>query len=150
MKKGFTLLEIVVAVAILGVGVSMAMQIFSGGLKNIHKISMAKDAMNHAENVMNEVLSDQSITGPVELAGDLDEQFSYAVSVAPWNPPESGIPLPEDPQRRIEILSVVVDIFFKGDSRGKTYRAVCLKTVSPLLAPPAGGPPGMNGPFIRP
>lgn len=148
MRRGFTLLEIVVAVAILGVGVSMAMQIFSGGLKNIHKISMAKDAMDHAENVMNEVLSDQSITGPVELAGDLDENFSYSVQVAPWNPPESGIPMPAPAQQRIQILSVVVDIFFKGDARGKTYRAVCLKTVAPLPGP-AGGP-GVNPPFGMP
>jgi len=149
MKRGFTLLEIVVAVAILGVGVSMAMQIFSGGLKNIHRISMAKDAMNHAENVMNEILSDQSIAGPVELSGELDEDFSYSVQVAPWNPPESNIPMPPDPaQQRIQILSVVVDIFFKGDARGKTYRAVCLKTVAPLTGP-AGGP-GMNPPFGMP
>jgi len=148
MKKGFTLLEIVVAVAILGIGVSMAMQIFSGGLKNIHRISMAKTAMDHAENVMNEVLSDRAITGPVELSGELDENFSYAVQVAPWIPPDNGImapPLP--PEMRTEIFSVVVDIFFKGDERGKTYRAVCLKTVPPTLGP--AGPGGMaNPPFI--
>ncbi len=149
MKKGFTLLEIVVAVAILGVGVSMAMQIFSGGLKNIHRISMAKDAMNHAENVMNEVLSDQSIIGPGELAGDLDDRFSYSVEVAAWTPPDSGMLLPENQARRTEILSVVVDIYFKGDARGKTYRAVCLKTVSPMTGP-GGFAAGMDNPLNRP
>ena len=146
MRKGFTLLEIVVAVAILGAGVSMAMQIFSGGLKNIHRISMAQTAMNHAENVMNEVLSDQAIIGPVELSGELDEDFSYSVQVAPWTPPESGLALPGPPERQVEILSVVVDIFFKGDARGKTYRAVCLKTVSPMFGPNG---PGSN-PLFRP
>ncbi len=115
MKRGFTLLEVVVAVAILGVGVSMAMQIFSGGLKNIHKISMAQTAMNHAENVMNEVLSDQAIIGPAELSGELDENFSFSVQVAPWTPPDNGMSLPGPPERRTEILSVVVEIFFKGE-----------------------------------
>jgi general secretion pathway protein I len=149
MKKGFTLLEIVVAVAILGVGVSLAMQIFSGGLKNIHRISMAQTAMNHAENVMNEILSDQAIIGPVELSGELDGDFSYAVQVAPWTPPESGLALPAmPPERQVEILSVVVDIFFKGDARGKTYRAVCLKTVSPMFG--LNGPGGMGNPLFRP
>ena len=143
-RRGFTLLEIVVAVAILGLGVSMAMQIFSGGLKNIHRISMAQTAMNHAENVMNEVLSDQAIIGPVELSGELDPDFSYTVQVAPWIPPDNGMmPIPGTMERRTEILSVVVNILFKGDIRGKTYRAVCLKTVAPMIG--TGGP--MNPPF---
>jgi len=148
MKKGFTLLEVVVAVAILGVGVSMTMQIFSGGLKNIHKISMAQTAMSHAENVMNEVLSDQAIIGPVELSGELDEDFSFLVQVVPWIPPDDGLPLPGPPERRTEILGVVVDIFFKGDARGKTYRAVCLKTVSPMIGPMGSG--GMANPLFMP
>ena len=148
MKRGFTLLEVVVAVAILGVGVSMAMQIFSGGLKNIHKISMAQTAMNHAENVMNEVLSDQAIIGPVQLSGELDENFSFSVQVAPWAPPDNGMALSGPPERRTEILSVVVDIFFKGDARGKTYRAVCLKTVSPMIGSMGAG--GITNPLIRP
>lgn len=149
MKKGFTLLEIVVAVAILGIGVSMAMQIFSGGLKNIHRISMAQTAMNHAENVMNEVLSDQAIIGPVELSGELDEDFSFSVQVAPWVPPDNGImPMAGPPERRTEILSVVVNILFKGDRRGKTYRAVCLKTVSPMIGP--AGPGGSTSMPFRP
>ena len=148
MKKGFTLLEIVVAVAILGVGVSMAMQVFSGGLKNIHRISMAQKAMNHAENVMNEVLSDQAIIGPVELSGELDADFSYSVQVAPWNPPDNGMALPGPPERRAEILSVVVDILFKGDAKGKTYRAVCLKTVSPMIG--SSGPGGMANSLFSP
>ena len=53
MNRGFTLLEVVVAVAILGIGMGVAMQIFSGGLKNVHRISQAHRAMNHAENIMN-------------------------------------------------------------------------------------------------
>ena len=67
-RRGFTLLEVVVATALLGIGVGVAMQVFSGGLKNIQRIDMAHRAMNHAENVMNEILSDQSITGPTEIS----------------------------------------------------------------------------------
>jgi len=119
-------------------------------LKNIHRISMAQTAMNHAENVMNEILSDQSIIGPVELSGNLDENFSYQVQVAPWNPPDDGLPLPGLNQRPMEILSVVVDIVFKGDGRGKTYRAVCLKTISPMIMAGQGDPFGMNNPLNRP
>ena len=51
-SSGFTLLEVVVALAILGVSVAIVMQIFSGGLKNLRRIDLAHRAMSHGENVM--------------------------------------------------------------------------------------------------
>jgi len=136
MKKGFTLLEVIVAVAILGIGLGVAMQIFSGGLKNIHRISQAHAAMSHAENVMNEILSDESIIAPMQISDDLDEEFSYTAVVDYWDAPaeELSLNVVEDP---MEMLSVVVDIHFKKDPRGKKYRVICLKSVS--LLPETGG-----------
>lgn len=129
-KRGFTLLEVVVATALLGIGVGVTMQIFSGGLNNIRRIDLAHRAMNHAENIMNQVLSDQAITGPTQLSGDLDEDFSYSATVDYWTPPgEQGLQL-DVTQNPIELLSVVVDIRFKHDRHGKHYRAVCLKALS--------------------
>lgn len=140
-KAGFTLLEVVVAVAILGVGVGVSMQIFSGGLKNVHRISLANRAMNHAENVMNEILSDESIIGPGTFSDDLDEDFNYTAQVDYWDPPSDGLQL-DVARTRIEILSVVVDVNFKNDRFGKKYRAVCLKAIS--VQPETGQGPALN------
>jgi prepilin-type N-terminal cleavage/methylation domain-containing protein len=144
LRKGFTLLEVVVAVAILGIGVGTAMQVFSGGLKNIHRVELAHIAMNHAENVMNEILSDAEIIEPTQLSGDLDDEFSYSAEVDYWEPPQEGLTL-EIIENRIELLSVVVDIHFKNDRFGKKYRAVCLKAVStqPEMM-------GIQGPTVNP
>ncbi len=127
-SSGFTLLEIVVALAILGLTVGVVMQIFSGGLKNIHRIELALRAMNHAENVMNEILSDESIYEATQLAGDLDEDFAYTAAVDYWEEPEDtfSIDVTEPPAR---LLSVLVDVHFKNDVHGKFYRTMCLKTV---------------------
>ncbi|MEE8349945.1 MAG: type II secretion system protein [Acidobacteriota bacterium] len=127
-KRGFTLLEVVVALSILAMGVAMVMQIFAGGLKNIHRIDMAHQAMNHAENVMNEILSNQAIAGEVSLADDLDEEFAYTAEVRYWQDPEEsfGIDIVEP---RVSLLSVQVDVHFKNDPNGKRYRTVCLKTI---------------------
>jgi prepilin-type N-terminal cleavage/methylation domain-containing protein len=135
--RGFSLLEIVVAAAVLSAGVGAALQIFSGGMNNIRRIDMAHRAMNHAENVMNEILSDQNILGPIAVSGELDADFSFDVAVDYWVPPQSGLQL-DLVERRMELLSVVVDINFKHDRFGKKYRAVCLKAVS--LQPQGGGP----------
>lgn len=140
-QRGFSLLEIVVAVAILGAGVGAALQIFSGGMNNIRRIDMAHRAMNHAENVMNEILSDQNILGPITLSGQLDDDFSFDVAVDYWEPPNQGLQL-ELVENRIDLLSIVVDINFKHDRFGKKYRAVCLKAVS---LEPQGQGPGPGG-----
>lgn len=129
MRKGFTLLEVVVAVAILGVGVGISMQIFSGGLKNIHRIELAHIAMNHAENIMNEILADAEIIGPAQLSGDLDDDFNYTAQIDYWTPPDEGLSL-DIVENKIELLSVVVEINFKNDRFGKKYRAACLKAVA--------------------
>lgn len=140
-RRGFSLLEIVVAVAILAAGVGSALQIFSGGMNNIRRIDKAHRAMNHAENVMNEILSDQNIVGPMSVSGNLDDDFSFDVTVDFWEPPEMGMQL-EIVQPQMQLLSVVVDINFKQDRFGKKYRAVCLKAVS--LMPQDGGPGGFD------
>ena len=126
--RGFTLLEIVVALAILGMGVAVVMQIFSGGFKNIHRIDMAHQAMNHAENVMNEILSNQAIDGEVSLAGDLDEEFAYTAEVRYWEAPDEKLVI-DIVEPGAFLLSVQVDVHFKNDPNGKLYRAVTLKTV---------------------
>ena len=135
-NQGFTLLEVVVAVAILGLAVGVAMQIFSGGFKNIHRIKMAHTAMNHAENIMNEILADQSILGPMQLTGTLDENFTYTAEVVYWEPNPEELSL-EITENKLDMLGVQVEIHFSGDRSGKTYRVVCLKTV-PREAVPGG------------
>lgn len=137
-QNGFTLLEIVVAVAILGVGVGTAMQIFSAGLKNVHRINLAQTGVGHAENVLNEILSDEMVAGPGQFSGDLDEEFAFTATVDYWIPPESQLAI-DIPQMQIDLLSVVVEVYYKGDPGGRHYRAVCLKTVPRELQPGLGG-----------
>lgn len=144
--KGFTLLEVVVAVALLGVGVGVAMQIFSGGLKNIHRIKMAHAAMHHAENVMNEILADQSIVGPVQLSGTLDEDFSYTADVIYWEPNPEELSL-EIVEKKLDLLGVQVEVHFAGDDSGKTYRVVSLKAVPREPLPGGVGGSGIPDPI---
>ena len=128
-NRGFTLVEVVVSLAILGLGMAIVLQIFSGGLENIHRIRMAHRAMNHAENVMNELLTDHSIKGPIQLDGDLDDEFAYSVRVKYWEPPEEeflvGVVEPE-----VYLLLLQVNITSKNIDHGKSYRSTSLKSVS--------------------
>lgn len=149
MKRGFTLLEVIVAVAILGMGVGLAMQIFSSGLKNIHRVELASRGMNHVENVMSEILSDENILGPMHAAGPLDDDFEFQVEVNAWEPPQDRIQM-ELVQPVIALLSVDVEVRFRHQEDGdKVYRAFCLKPIS-LLAQQQGGNPAMGLPDVDP
>ncbi len=140
-QRGFTLLEVVVALAIMGIGVATALSVFSGSLNNLRRVDLAHRAMSHAENVMNEILADESIREPRRFSGELDEDFSYTAEVDFWEEPQErpSLDIVESPAY---MLSVRVDVHFKNDPNGKLYRSVCLKTVSrePLGQNPIGTP----------
>ena len=133
---GFTLLEVLVAVSILGLGVAVTMQTFSGGLKNVRRIDLAHRAMGHAENVMNRLLSDEDLVGPIQLDGNLDEEFDYTATVDFWEPPRQGLSL-QIALPPVNLLLLEVRVRYKNDPNGKVYTARCLKLVPDPYAAPA-------------
>ena len=157
-QRGFTLLEVVIALAIASVGITLALQLFSGALNNLRKMDLAGQAMGHAENVMNEILSDENIKGARTMHDDLDDNFRWEAFIqeyeipemARWNPGQ-GPPFP------LKLLNVRVDVIYKKDKNGKLYRLSCLKPVglreiqrlglAPSGAPVPGGSPVQANPF---
>ena len=133
-SDGFTLLEVVVATAILSVGVAMAMQVFSGGLRNLHRIHLAHRAMAHAENIMSELLSDGELRGPYQSGGELDEDFSYQAAVDYFDDPNPSTMIDAELVNAatgpVYLLSVVVEVHFKNDPNNRLYRVVGMKAVS--------------------
>lgn len=59
MKKdeGFTLIEVIVAMAILGISLTLVMQLFSGGLRSAKAASDYTRAIVHAKDKMEELSS---------------------------------------------------------------------------------------------
>jgi hypothetical protein len=93
---------------------------------------------------MSEILADRSIIGPMQLSGELDEDFSYSAEVVYWEPEGEELQL-EIAENKLDLLGVVVEIHFKGDRFGKTYRAVSLKSVP--REPLPGGSQGVPDPI---
>ena len=143
---GFTLLEILVSLAIASIGVTLALQLFSGALKNVRKIELATQAMNHAENVMNEILSDENIKGARAMHDDIDENFRWEAVIQEFQIPEQAgwNPLQPFPMK---LLNVRVDVIYRNDRYGKLYRLSSLKPVGLRELPRPGGNPAPINPF---
>ena len=117
--------------ALLSIGVTSILQIFSGGFKNIHRIEMAHQAMAHGENVMNELLADGDLTEATSASEDLDEDFRYVATLQDWEPPVDKL-MVDVIEDQIRLLEIQVRIYFKNDRFGKYYELTTLKAISNL------------------
>ncbi len=128
---GFTLLEVLITLAILGVGTALTLSLISGALGNIRKVQQRIRNMNHAETVMELTLLDDSIQGPRVLTGDFEDGTRWTVTVNDYEMPRNQLlPLSTTPAQElpIKMLSYSVEVF-GPESRTPDLRLHTLKLV---------------------
>lgn len=85
-RKGFTLIEIVVALGILGIGLTVILELFAGGLRSARMSEDYTKATWHGQTKMEEMLMTRDLTEGV-TEGTFDNQFSWKSEVKKANPP---------------------------------------------------------------
>src|SRR5712691_7500245 len=97
MKKGFTLLEVLVATLIMGIAISGILSGLSGAARNASRLTDHDRATLLAKHKMDELLVDRTAPRNQELAGEFDPAVSGGVRtgwrarVAPFEaPPGNG------------------------------------------------------------
>ncbi|MFQ5850844.1 MAG: prepilin-type N-terminal cleavage/methylation domain-containing protein [Candidatus Binatia bacterium] len=83
IQNGFTLLEVVVAMAIVGLGVVTLLEIFSLGLRLGANSSERTEAVSYARQVMDEVLIRGGV-GEGKEKGSFGERYRWILQVAPF------------------------------------------------------------------
>jgi general secretion pathway protein I len=141
-QEGFTLLEVLVAIIVLGVGVALTLSLISGALGNIRKVQLRARAVQHAETVMELTLLDDSIKGPTTLRGDFEDGTTWSVVVNEVTPPpppmQTAGPQVAPPDLGIKILSYAVEVFDPG-SQAPGFQLQTAKIVSNLDSKLPGG-----------
>ena len=82
-QKGFTLLEILLAISILGVSLTIIMQQFSAGLRIAHTSKTYTTAISYAKQKLEEFQLQQEIQ-ETEESGDFDDGYSWRVTIVPY------------------------------------------------------------------
>jgi prepilin-type N-terminal cleavage/methylation domain-containing protein len=89
LSAGFTLLEVVVAMTIVGIGVVTLLEIFSSGLRLGSRSSAATQAMAYGRQAMDEILLRRKIEEGAQQ-GVLNDQTRWRLGVEPVRePPET-------------------------------------------------------------
>lgn len=132
-SAGFTLLEVAVAMAILGLVLGTMMQVLSGGLTLEHKAGQLSGAVLKARALMDELLADMELRDGVEEDVDLDgRRWRRTVRRAT---PEEGGPeegVDEEFEYDFSLKYLEVEIAWSEGEGEKTYTLRSLR-VAPVL-----------------
>ncbi len=117
-KDGFTLLEVLVALAVLGIAITVVLQLFSADMRAISASADYVSAVMKAESKIREVMDDDKLTetSASEATGD-----GYRTNVA-------VIQVMKDRTENLQmiLLSVSVTVYW---TRGYTEKSVTLYTM---------------------
>jgi prepilin-type N-terminal cleavage/methylation domain-containing protein len=140
-ESGFTLLEVLVTLTILAVGVALSLSLVSGALGNIRKVRTRTHAIEHAQQVMELALVDDSIKSAATLSGDYEDgtRWTVVISEVQMPVPASVLQGVQMAQLPVKMLSYVVDIT-DPNSATPVFQMQTLKLVSAIeLAAPGRG-----------
>lgn len=108
-SRGFTLLEVVVAMAIVGLGVVTLLEIFSSGLQLGARSRDRTEAVAYGRQMMDQFLARRTLTEGTEQ-GTIGEAKSWQLRVQPVRPAE-GLALGNDWELKEIALEIIVPEF---------------------------------------
>jgi len=97
-----------VAVAILGIGLTMLLELFSGGLRSAKVSEEYTKAVCYGKGKMEEMLTSRDFSEG-ETEGSFDDQFSWKVEVKKSNP-SLGQPNESETKLPIDLFQIVVRV----------------------------------------
>lgn len=120
-EKGFTLMEIMVALAIFGIGFIAVIELFSGSLRSAAKSQEYSKAIILCREKMNEAMIDNQLQLG-NYNGDFEDGNRWEMEVLPYNIFDDeeleGFPL--------EILEIRIRSIWKGE---KTFELVGIRAI---------------------
>ncbi|MEE4379660.1 MAG: prepilin-type N-terminal cleavage/methylation domain-containing protein [Candidatus Competibacteraceae bacterium] len=122
--RGFSLLEVLVAFAILSLTLGVLLQVFATGLRNTANAEDYTRAVLQAESLLAQV----GINLPVESQqGEIDDRFQWRITVTPF--PLENILDPETPTENLRFTPYQVVVEVSWSATTARTRSVTLETL---------------------
>ncbi len=88
--RGFTLLEVIIAFALLGLALTLLLGSLSGGAKQVREAELRTRAVLHAQSL----LAEAGVASPLQVGsqqGDWEQgRYHWELQVQPWVEPRAG------------------------------------------------------------
>jgi general secretion pathway protein I len=122
---GFTLMEVLVSMAILGIALTLILELFSGGLRSAKISEEYTKAIWYGKAKMEEMLSVQDLSEGV-TEGSFDSQYAWRSEVKKSNP---KLTVEEDGQASlpIDLYQIVVRVTWPSGSGQRSYEVESLR-----------------------
>ncbi|HEV2608153.1 MAG TPA: prepilin-type N-terminal cleavage/methylation domain-containing protein [Xanthomonadaceae bacterium] len=142
-QRGYTLLEVLVAFALLAIGLGLLLAILSGGVHAVANASDSTRATLYAEGVLDTLGADQRLQ-PGRSAGVYENgRYRWTLDITPFKPPVAapvrGDPNIVDPnlQNFVDnvMYRVVLQMQWGARGPGQTLRVETLRAYSPQQGP---------------
>ena len=131
-NNGFTLLEVMVALAVLAVGIVTVLELFGGGLRLMTKASKRTQAVVYAQNVMDRLLA-QSTLGDGDDGGQFPGGFSWRAQVYEIHPDDETSRLQPNRQNQTEFFhlkQIDVGVYWREGVGEQSYVLRSLRTIT--------------------
>ena len=128
-NNGFTLIEVVVALAILGVGLTVIIELFSGGLRLARASMEYTKAVNYARIKMEEIAVKPTVEEGTQEGESDDKTFRWQVGVKKVD--LLSIDKSIDYKPPIELFQVKINVFWKSGSKERSTSIESLKAIKP-------------------
>jgi prepilin-type N-terminal cleavage/methylation domain-containing protein len=131
--SGFTLLEVLMALTVMAVGVTLILSLISGSLSNIRKVRGNAHLIEHAQAVMELALLDDSIQAATSMRGDFEDgtRWSVEVSEVEMPAPPSAVPMSQQIQLLMPKMFSYVVVVMGPNSNKADFQLQTLKMVTP-------------------
>jgi prepilin-type N-terminal cleavage/methylation domain-containing protein len=121
-RRGFTLIEVLVAASVLGIVATALFGLFGKSLSNLRKVEDLHRYELAAKDVMNRVLVMSSLPPSAVAQGVIDNLgATWTVNIAPWDPPT----LEKKADQAVVKINVVVS--WPGRSSQRSIELVSLR-----------------------
>jgi len=122
---GFTLMEVLVSMAILGIGLTIILELFSGGLRSAKISEEYTKAIWYGKAKMEEMLTVQDLSEGV-TEGTFDHQYAWRSEVKKSNPKLS---VEDNGQTNlpIDLYQIIVRVTWPSGSGQRSYEVESLR-----------------------
>jgi general secretion pathway protein I len=125
-NRGFTLIEVIVALAILGIGLTVIIELFSGGLRLARISEEYSKGVNYARSKMEEVMIQPALEEGTE-EGEFDDTYRWAVGIEKVNLLPQRTDIEFNPP--VELFLIKINVQWKSGSKTRSTSVESYKTL---------------------